>query len=70
MGLRETGGVWVHGCDDHNEHAAMGFDGCVAIGTGIEHILGIRADGTLWAKGTNDCGQCDVYRLNQKLCNP
>lgn len=67
VGLRSTGGVWVHGCDEHNEHAAMQFTKCVAIGTGIEHILAIKDDGTLYAKGTNDCGQCDVYRLNQKL---
>lgn len=66
-GLRATGGVWVHGCDEHNEHAAMAFTDCIAIGTGMEHILGIKADGTLYAKGTNDCGQCDVYRLNQKF---
>lgn len=64
VGLREKGSVWVHGCDEHNEHAAMSWTDVVAIGTGTEHILGIRADGTLLAKGTNDCGQCDVYRLN------
>lgn len=67
VGLRSTGGVWVHGCDEHNEHAAMQFTKCVTIGTGIEHILAVKEDGTLYAKGTNDCGQCDVYRLNQKL---
>lgn len=67
VGLRETGNLWVHGCDEHNEHAAMGFSDCVAIGTGPEHILAICQDGTLLAKGTNDCGQCDVARLNEKL---
>lgn len=67
VGLRSTGNVWVHGCDEHNEHAAMQFSKCIAIGTGIEHILAIKEDGTLYAKGTNDCGQCDVYRLNQQL---
>jgi len=64
VGLREKGSVWVHGCDEHNEHAAMQWTEVVAIGTGTEHILGIREDGTLLAKGTNDCGQCDVYLLN------
>ena len=66
-GLRSTGKVWVHGCDAHNEHAAMQWTDIVAIGSGTEHILGIRADGTLVAKGTNDCGQCDVYDLNRQL---
>ena len=66
-GLRSTGKVWVHGCDAHNEHAAMQWTDIVAIGSGTEHILGIRSDGTLVAKGTNDCGQCDVYPLNQRL---
>lgn len=65
VGLREKGSVWVHGCDEHNEHAAMSWTEVVAIGTGTEHILGIREDGTLLAKGTNDCGQCDVYLLNE-----
>lgn len=66
-GLRATGGVWVHGCDEHNEHAAMSWQDVVYLGSGTEHLLGIKADGTLVAKGTNDCGQCDVYRLNQML---
>lgn len=66
-GLRENGKVWVHGCDEHNEHAAMQWTDIVAIGTGTEHILGIKEDGTLVAKGTNDDGQCDVFRLNQEL---
>lgn len=66
-GLRASGKVWVHGCDAHNEHAAMQWTDIVAIGSGREHLLGIRSDGTLVAKGTNDCGQCDVYSLNQKL---
>lgn len=66
-GLRATGKVWVHGCDEHNEHAAMQWTDIVAIGTGTEHILGIKSDGTLVAKGTNDDGQCDVYSLNQQL---
>jgi len=66
-GLRASGKVWVHGCDEHNEHAAMQWTDIVAIGSGTEHLLGIRSDGTLVAKGTNDCGQCDVYSLNQKL---
>ncbi|MGN0978340.1 MAG: zinc-ribbon domain-containing protein [Faecousia sp.] len=66
-GLRATGKVWVHGCDDHNEQAAMGWSDIVAIGSGIEHIIGIKADGTLVAKGTNDCGQCDMYRLNPQV---
>lgn len=65
VGLREKGSVWVHGCDEHNEHAAMSWTEVVTIGTGTEHILGIREDGTLLAKGTNDCGQCDVYLLNE-----
>lgn len=66
-GLRATGKVWVHGCDAHNEHAAMQWTDIVAIGSGREHLLGIRSDGTLVAKGTNDCGQCDVYDLNRRL---
>ena len=65
VGLRETGSLWVHGCDEHNEYAAMDFTDCVAIGTGLEHILAITQDGTLLARGTNDCGQCDVARLNE-----
>lgn len=68
-GLREKGSVWVHGCDAHNEHAAMHWTDMVAIGSGTEHILGIRADGTLKATGTNDYGQCDVYDLNQRILN-
>lgn len=61
--------VWVNGCDEHDEHAAMQWTDIVAIGTGTEHILGIKKDGTLVAKGTNDDGQCDVYALNQMLKN-
>ena len=67
VGLRSCGSLWVHGCDEHNEHATMGYDDCVTIGTGLEHILAIQSDGTLLAKGTNDCGQCDVEALNEKL---
>lgn len=66
-GLKTNGKVWVNGCDEHNEHAAMQWTDIVAIGTGTEHILGIKKDGTLVAKGTNDDGQCDVYALNQML---
>ena len=66
-GLKNNGKVWVNGCDEHNEHAAMQWTNIVAIGTGTEHILGIKQDGTLVAKGTNDDGQCDVYALNQLL---
>lgn len=64
-GLRSSGGVWVHGCDEHNEHAAMQWTDIVTIGTGIDHILGIKQDGILVAKGVNNDGQCDVYRLNE-----
>lgn len=66
-GLKNNGKVWVNGCDEHNEHAAMQWTDIVTIGTGTEHILGIKSDGTLVAKGTNDDGQCDVYDLNQVL---
>ena len=66
-GLKSNGKVWVNGCDEHNEHAAMQWTDIVAIGTGTEHILGIKKDGTLVAKGTNDCGQCNMYPLNQEI---
>jgi len=66
-GLKNNGKVWVNGCDEHNEHAAMQWTNIVTIGTGTEHLLGIKQDGTLVAKGTNDDGQCDVYALNQRL---
>ena len=66
-GLREKGTVWVHGSDEFNQHAAMQWSHIVSIGSGTEHIIGIREDGTLVAIGTDDCGQCDVYALNQML---
>ena len=66
-GLKSNGKVWVNGCDEHNEHAAMQWTDIVSIGTGTEHILGIKEDGTLVAKGSNDNGQCNVYSLNQLL---
>lgn len=66
-GLKNNGKVWVNGCDEHNEHAAMQWADIACIGTGKEHILGIKKDGTLVAKGTNDDGQCDVYPLNKDL---
>lgn len=66
-GLKNNGKVWVNGCDEHNEHAAMQWTDIVSIGTGTEHLLGIKKDGTLVAKGTNDDGQCNVYDLNQLL---
>lgn len=66
-GLKNNGKVWVNGCDEHNEHAAMQWTDIVAIGTGTDHILGIKKDGTLVAKGANEDGQCDVYPINQLL---
>lgn len=66
-GLKNNGKVWVNGCDEHNEHAAMQWTDIVAIGTGMDHILGIKKDGTLVAKGANEDGQCDVYPINQLL---
>ena len=66
-GLKNNGKVWVNGCDEHNEHAAMQWTDIVVVGTGTNHILGIKKDGTLVAKGANEDGQCDVYPINQQL---
>ena len=35
----------------------------VSISAGSSHVIGLKPDGTLFAAGRNDHGECDVYNL-------
>jgi alpha-tubulin suppressor-like RCC1 family protein len=39
----------------------------VALGIGVDHVVGLRSDGTVVAMGENEDGQCDVSDWKLKV---
>lgn len=60
--LDKNGKVWFfgkmyNGFESFNPISQGTWEGFVKIETGSQHILGLKADGTVWAWGANDAGQ-------------
>lgn len=83
LALKTNGTLWAWG---NNSAGALGFDlgtstlntptqvgtdnNWVQIATGLSFSLGIKSDGSLWAWGSNNYGQCGVSSSASSIVTP
>ncbi len=83
LGIRADGSLWAWGYDSEGQLGDGGSNTSqnvptkigihtdwVAVAGGIEHSLGIRADGTLWAWGSDGSGQLGNGAVNTSQNSP
>ena len=64
LGITSTGRILGKGSSLWTGSSAVtlsDFRGCTQLAGGDRHLVGLKADGTVIAKGSNTNGQCDVY---------